>query len=400
MRSLVDAVPSVAFIIVGVGGVVGLTLLGVLAARKLFPNLAEGPFDEMADGLRVVYELVFALILAFVIASVLDTFATAEGTVAAEATTLAEIKRSNFGLPVEQQVVLDEGLDHYLHAVVEDEWDLMRSGRESPRAAAALQTLYALYQSYSPPPAEGPEAEFYREAISHLADATASRRERLQLSRAELPGLLRLFLPLGAVLLLVLEFRPKIARRAQLIHMGLLAAIVAFSYLLTILLDYPFVGDVSVSSEPFKEGALAEFWWDETPHVLAPGETVEPLMPEALSRVWTSPTFGVIAFRQVGDEVHGVYRITEGTVVGRVGPDGVYRGWWCQSPTRQATRDAGEVEWRLVRSSDGRSTIYGSWRYGTTEQLQGGWDLQEVGGPEPPDIARGFGDPTRFCRRP
>ena len=117
--------------------------------------MAKGPFEEMAEGLRVVYELVFALILAFVIASVLDTFSTAEATVANEATTLSHMKRAALAAPVEQQRRLDEGLDQYIHAIVDDEWKAMREGKESPRASAALETLHALYQSYSPPPPTG-----------------------------------------------------------------------------------------------------------------------------------------------------------------------------------------------------------------------------------------------------
>ena len=399
MRSLVDAVPSVLFVVMGVGGAVGLTALAVVLTNRLLPNLRDSSFNDMADGLRVVYELVFALILAFVIASVLDTFSEAERTVAAEATTLADIEWLNRALPVRQQVILDEGLSHYLHAVVDDEWELMSEGRESIRAAAALETLYALYQSYSPPPAEGPEQTFFEEVVGKLSDARAARRERLQLSRAELPALLRLFLPIGAVLLLVLEYRPNMARRAQLVHMGLLAAVVSFSYLLTVLLDYPFAGDVSVSSDPFKTGALAEHWWSREPHVLLPGERQVALEPGELTGVWTSPTFGVIVFREVGDEVHGVYRMTNGTVRGRIGPDGVFRGWWCQEPTRSPGDDGGDVEWRRVRSSAG-GTIYGSWRYGGAGPIEGGWDLAFVGGPEPADLAPRFADAASFCRPP
>ena len=399
MRALVDSVPSLTLIVLGVVGGVCAALLGVLLVRRLFPNLAESPFEEMAEGIRVVYELVFALILAFVIASVLDSFATAEQTVASEATTLANIKRANLALPVEQQVILDEGLNQYVHAIVDDEFERMRRGNESPRATAALETLYALYQSYSPPPADGPEAEFYGEAVGKLSEATAARRERLQLSEAELPGLLRLFLPLGVVLLLVLEFRPRMQRRAQLVHMGLLAAVVSFSYLLTILLDYPFAGDVSVSSHPLQEGALADYFWDPAPHELKPGETELDLTARRMTGVWNSASFGVLVFRQDGDEVRAVYRFTRGTVVGRIDPDGVFRGWWCQGATRQPPDFAGEVEWRLVRRPGGSEIIYGTWRYGTTE-TQGGWDLEFVGGPEPPDLAPRFDDPSLFCRHP
>jgi len=91
-------------------------------------------------------------------------------------------------------------------------------------------------------------------------------------------------------------------------------------------LDHPFSGDLSVSAEPFKQGALAEYRVDEEPHVVAGGETVDDLTPGRLVGVWSSDAFGVVVLREVGDEVLGVYREGQGTVVGQVGGDGVFRG--------------------------------------------------------------------------
>ena len=83
----------------GVGGMVLLTVVGVLLARRLFPRLADSEFEPVADSLRVVYELIFALILAFVIAAVLDETSNAESAVASEATTIGELVRANDALP-------------------------------------------------------------------------------------------------------------------------------------------------------------------------------------------------------------------------------------------------------------------------------------------------------------
>ncbi|HVF15020.1 MAG TPA: hypothetical protein VM942_10495 [Acidimicrobiales bacterium] len=399
IRSLLNALSTTTIFVVVVGGTVVLALAAVLAAGKFLPNLAKGAFEEMADGLRVIYELVFALILAFVIASVLDTFSTADSTAAAEATNLAHMKRATLALPVEQQARLNEGLDQYVHAIVDDEWEAMSEGKESPRAAAALETLYALYQSYSPPPAGGPEAEFYTVGVDGLAEATSARRARLELAQAELPTPLRLFLPFGAVLLLLLEYRPRMPQRAQLVHMGLLTAVVSFSCLLTVLLDYPFSGDVAVSNEVYKEGALAEFWASERPTAVPADEAEKDFSTADVVGVWNSDAFGVVVFRDTPEGIRGVYRERQGTIVAAITPDGVLRGWWCEAPTRQPLDDAGEVEWRLVDTPDDE-VAYGSWRYGVQEELRGGWDLGKVGGPEPPDLAPRFDDAAAFCRHP
>ncbi len=399
MRSLLNSYSSSTIIAMIVGGTVVLALAGILVARKLLPHVADGPFEEMADGLRVVYELVFALILAFVIASVLDTLAAAESTAGAEATTLANIARSTQGLPIAQRIPLDQALNQYVHAVVDDEWKAMKQGHESPRASAALETLYALYQSYSPPPADGPEAVFYEQAVGELSEAASARRDRLALSAAELPSLLRVVLPFGGLLLLVVEYRPKMQLRPQLIHMGLLAAVVSFCYLLTVVLDYPFAGDIAVGNDVFKRGTLAGYWSTDQAHVLAAGERRERISPAQLAGVWNSDSFGLIAFRVEGDDVRAVYRIGQGSVVARISSDGLLTGWWCDAPTRRPLDDAGDVEWTLVKGAAGE-VAYGRWRYGSEEPFKGGWDLKWIGGPEPPDLAPRFEDPTTFCRHP
>jgi hypothetical protein len=49
-------------------------------------------------------------------------------------------------------------------------------------------------------------------------------------------------------------------RRVQVVIVACTAAFISFAYLLTILLDFPFAGDLAVTNAAFKEGALASFW--------------------------------------------------------------------------------------------------------------------------------------------
>ena len=181
--------------------------------------------------------------------------------------------------------------------------------------------------------------------------------------------------------------------------MGMLAIVVSFCYLLTIVMDYPFSGDVSVSTAEYKRGALTSYWASDEPHVLAEGETVEALSPGTLAGVWHSASYGSVVIREVGDELRAVYRAGTGTVVGRISADGVFRGWWCEGPTRQVPYGAGDVEWKLVRTSKGE-VVRGSWRYGSEEPFRGGWNLEKVGGPEPPDLPSRFDDSSTFCPHP
>jgi hypothetical protein len=66
---------------------------------------------------------------------------------------------------------------------------------------------------------------------------------------------------IGVVVFIVVWYPVKIKdKRAQLVVVACIAAFISFAYLLTVLLDFPFAGDLAVGNAPFKEGALAAFW--------------------------------------------------------------------------------------------------------------------------------------------
>ena len=255
MRPLLNALSTFEIVLIFVGGSVALAVTLAIVIRRVAPDIAEQEFEELASGLRVVYELMFALILAFAIASVIDKFNDAEATVDTEATALSQMLRANNAFPVELQLQLRDGIQAYILATVDDEWVKMRHGESSREAAAALDTVYALYQGYSP--AGGVATRFYDQALSHLDVVATARRERLGISNARLPFILVFMLPVGALLLLVLEYRPHLRPRGQAAFMGTLAIVLSSTYLLTIVLDYPFSGQVSVSSSPLQSGTLA-----------------------------------------------------------------------------------------------------------------------------------------------
>jgi hypothetical protein len=336
---------------------------------------------------------------------VLDKFNDAQTTVDAEATALALMLRDNRSFPSEREARINAGIDSYVDALVNDEWETMRHGRPSREATAALDTVYALYQDYRP--ADGVADKFYDQALAQLDVVAAARRERLGISAARLPTILVLMLPIGALLLLVLEYRPKLTPLAQAGFMGTLALVLSSTYLLTILLDYPFSGDVSVSSEPLQSGSLAYLAGSE-PREPRRGDKPLRLTARALVGVWSSDDYGTIVLRRVAGEVRGAYRFANGSVRGDVDPDGVFRGVWCEGSRRVSRYDAGLVEWRLVRTASGSRIVTGVYGYGYDRRRDGtfapagGWDLHRLVRDKAQDLARrARRDPeSSYCRAP
>ena len=408
-RSILNSFSTAEIVAVAIGGMVLLTVCGVLLARRLCPRLADSHFEPIADSLRVVYELIFALILAFVIAAVLDEMGNAESAVASEATTISELVRANDAFPEAMRGKVDGAVEQYVHAVANDEWKTMKVGEASPQATSALEGLYAQYRMVKPVGAVQTEA--YGQAIDNLHELASKRRERLDIAEADLPTILRVLVLVGVVLLLVLEYRPHLPLGAGLVFMGTLATVVTSAFLLTVVLNYPFAGDVSISNEPLKHDNLARYWSAELAYRPKPGDQQEPLTAQQLEGVYNSDAYGtlVLACHDAGPpyktrpckpgdhELRGVYRYYDGTLTGDV-VDGVFRGWWTQAPTHHSHDDAGRVELRLVKTSDG-SLIAGNWSY-LYEHWERGWDLHKIGGEPPPDLVDRLAERSTFIPDP
>jgi hypothetical protein len=410
-RWLLNSFSTVQLVVFGVGGAVVLTVACVLVARWRFPRLADSDFEPVADSLRVVYELLFALILAFVLASVLDEMGNAESAVASEATTISELVRANDALPPAVAGPLDNAVGRYVQAVANREWKTMKDGVESPQATSELEGMYAAYDKVNPQGAA--QTAVYGQALDDLHEVSTKRRERLNIAASDQPTLLRVLVFVGLVLLIALEYRPHLKPVAGLVFMGTLAAVVTSAFLLTVLLDYPFAGQVSVSNTPFMEDNLARFWSTELAYRSKPGDVRQPLTAQRLQRVYNSTAYGTLVLDCYNDDaghtvracrpgdrrMRGVYRYYDGTVTGEVA-GGVFRGWWTQAPTHRG-EDAGRVVLRLLQTSDG-PLIAGSYTTGFLPQYVPGWDMQEIGRVRdtPPDLTERLDDPTTLLEKP
>ena len=385
-----------------IGGTTAVAIIITIGAHKLLPNLHDSAFEEVTKVLRAdVFALLYTIVLALVIADLSGNLKDASSKVSAEASALSALARATPAFPSGPRGSIRKAVDEYVHAVIEDEWPRMKWGQQSPRAFAALEGLYATVRGFEP--STQVEQAFYNSTVDNLRDITLSRRERLQQSAEGLSSLLRTLLVVGGIVFIVLAF-PASARRlrTRVVIVGAATAFVSFAYLLTMVLDYPYAGEISVDNSPYKTGALNEFWsLHSTPRPLDSGVFGNLSAPDLIG-VWISDSsFGEAVFRQVGAEIRAAYRHDKGTVIGTVSPDGVFHGWWCEEDSRRPPKDAGEIEWRMLKNTEGEKRLDGRWRYGADEPLKGGWDLTKLAGAtEPPDLAATFDETTSFCRHP
>ncbi|MET0735367.1 MAG: hypothetical protein ABWY55_06960 [Microbacterium sp.] len=107
--------------------------------------------------------------------------------------------------------------------------------------------------------------------------------------------------------------------------------------------------------------------WDELP----PGDQVVPPLESGTltSRMWDT-TWDDLVFVGIKPDgtFHAAYAYQEGAIVGRI-QGNVLVGWWCESGSREPPSDAGEVQFRMVRTGVDVSSerLQGRWSYGVKE---------------------------------
>lgn len=391
-----------------VGGTTAVVVVATFFVRRALPNLAQTRHEPTSTAIKSVFALLYGLIFALSISTLSSASNSANTTTAVEATNLALLVRSTHAFSPAAQISLRDALGEYDLSVINDDFPAMRMGHGSPRTAAELDNLYGVYQYLQDK--GGPDGVLATSSLSKLDQVVTNRRARLNIAQQGLPGLLRALLVLGVVLLIVLSLPTKMWDRGiQMLVMGSIAGFLSFAFSLTVLLDYPFSGSVSVSSAVFKEGAL-DVWW-LAPPLPVPINDVQPMLSSDLVGLWNSDTrWGDIVFHEVGGQILATFRHDNGTIVGNISPDGVFRGWWCELPGRQAPKKAGEVEFRLLKGG-ATKRLYGLRFYGTQEDpVQSNWDLTWVGTPdlpgrtgqvaEPLDLTAQFNDTASFCPQP
>jgi hypothetical protein len=243
--------PVLALIVVG--GLMAIAGAGLAYVRRRWPHFITGEHNDVAGILLGVVGATYGIMLAFVVVAVYQAFTDAEENVRTEASEVVQIYLDTRGLDIAGAVSAQ--VTTYVRDVVLDEWPSMANGRSSPRAEADIHAMFGLLQGYEP--RTQAQVAFYTAAIADLNGVIAARRARLFDAQEELPAVLEFLLFGGAVLVVAFTWLFGMRRfRAQLVMVLGVAALIGFSLLVTLVIDHPFSGDVTVSSGPFTQGIL------------------------------------------------------------------------------------------------------------------------------------------------
>lgn len=208
--------------------------------------------NEVAGFKFAVVGVFYAVLLAFVVVAVWEDYRDTETAVRNEAKALSDLHQASYALPKDVGDTMRNHLVSYAEQVRDIEWPAMAKGQASDRAA---RDLHNLGEAILLGKAEQlKDVALYHHVLNLLTLLNDNRNERLDSSDGTVPGVLWLVLIAGALITLGYpSFFGSSNITAQVLMTAALAALVALTAFVAVVLDYPFTGDVRISRAPIEQ---------------------------------------------------------------------------------------------------------------------------------------------------
>ena len=259
IRSILNTVPEWALLVIVVVGLPALAVGVFFVVRGRLDSWRTDSSSAIVVAVAAMVMTLFALVLAFAAVNLYQGYNDASANVTDEANALGQIQRDVRVFPVPARDRVDTQLIAYIDVVRNVEFPAMRDGNATNVQAGVVATdkLFAAMQSYDP--VTETQKTFYVSAVDRMNDLIALRRNRIAASNSALPDsftVLLLLLTAGISILTTYFLRThKPGLDVTLVVM--VSVVVGAGLLTVVLLEYPFSGSVSVSSDPFVHGTLA-----------------------------------------------------------------------------------------------------------------------------------------------
>lgn len=238
-----------------IGAFTLFSIAGLLTVRHFVPHSRLKTHHDVADPILGAVGAVYAVLIAFIVVSVWQSYDKSNSNVEMEANYMADIYRDAEAFSPDFKQKVDIALREYRQAVVDDEWKAMAKGEMSPKVERIMRKVWTLYTTYEP--RNPTEQSFFDESVQKLNSFRELRRQRLMDSGRGIEPLLWFVLIGGALATIAFTFLFGVENvKAHIIMVVILSALISLILFTIMELDFPFTGAVSISPAPFKEVLL------------------------------------------------------------------------------------------------------------------------------------------------
>jgi hypothetical protein len=237
-----------------IGSWTGMALLGLFICHRLIDVHVRHKDTETVGLTYAIVAVVYAVLIALIVVDVFETFAQGDSIATAEANKLSNLMLDSAGLPTQVGAAVRADVLQYIDLVVKKEWPSQEAGKLDAAVfdpgwtvLAEMDKELAVFE----PTTLGQNVN-KGEMLHAMNDLIKARRSRIIAAGEHLPDVVWQILLLGGVV--AVGYTYLFGAHTFGIHVaitGLIAATISLVFVLIITLDYPFRGEVSVSSEAF-----------------------------------------------------------------------------------------------------------------------------------------------------
>ena len=251
MRFLLYLNPIISFVIIAAISIV-VSYVGLKLVRRKFPHEYLKEHHEVAGIIFNAIELIYAVLVAFVVFATWGSFDEAEKNIEMESNKLSDLFLDASAFPDSVRKEIRVGIADYTQAIIEDDWPAMQKQEKAPSEVInKLRKVWTSYMKINGREINNPQ--MYSESIRQINNMSEFRRLRWLDSKKSTPEVIWLFLIVGAIASVVFTFFLGTKHlKAQYMMTSVLAIINGMVLYLIYILDHPFIGINAISDESFR----------------------------------------------------------------------------------------------------------------------------------------------------
>ena len=238
---------------------VSLSVLGLVVFRRLVRTERFEPANTVTAQMLQLAGILYAVLVAFVVVVVWEQFEEAKSATESEANAISDLLRDTETLPPDSRDAIRRSLIAYTEDVVDDEFVRLHHGAPIEQQSSELSDIWQSYLDVQP--VSQIQIAFLNEDIGKLNDLGSSRKIRISSSHSEIPTELWVLLVGGGATMLLFTYL--FGTKQVVVHacsVALAGALLSFVLYLIFAMEHPFVGDLSVQTDPYEH--ILEAWRD------------------------------------------------------------------------------------------------------------------------------------------
>jgi hypothetical protein len=241
-------VATVGFIIL----FIGINTLGVYFVRPLIRPMVADLSDEnnLIGNVLSLYSVMFGLLMGTLAVVTYQNLADSQKLVDTEATAIASLYRIAQSYPERERELLTSSIREYTTFVIDEAWPQQKQGIVPKGGVTRADKIQKVLFEFEP---QTPRQQIlHQQTLQQYSNFIVARRARLGAVLNSIPSILWWTMASGSLVLMSLMWLFDASRVALLVLSGIAAFALGSMIGLIALMDNPFRGELSVSSDPYR----------------------------------------------------------------------------------------------------------------------------------------------------